>query len=87
MSAPAISQTAPGRALLSPLMVGIIALAAFAGGLGISRVVPSTSSVAGPGTQAAQPFNAAQFRAQEHAAFNAAPTFDAVQFRAQERQP
>ena len=84
MTATTLSQPLAGRARLSPLMVGIVALAAFAGGLGVAKIVPTTSSAAASVTQAGPAFNAVQFRAEEHAAWGAAPGFDAVQFRAGE---
>lgn len=86
MTASTLTNPARTRARFSPMMVVIIALAAFAAGVGISTVAPVARSGAGANAQSGLAFDPVRFRAEEHAASNPALPFDAVTFRAEERQ-
>jgi hypothetical protein len=81
-----LTHPAGTRARFSPVMVAIIALAAFAAGLGLSAAVPWAGSATVANAQPSLAFDAVGFRAEERAAGGQALPFDAVKFRAEERE-
>jgi len=68
-----------------PLTALMIAIVAFASGLGVAWSTGSEAAAVQPSVGAQPTFDAVVFRADERRSRLPAPTFDAVQFRAEER--
>ena len=83
MTATTLSQPTVVRARLSWAMAAIIALAAFASGLGVASLASATKVANGSANQAVPAFDAAKFRLEEHQ--GVAPAFDPARFRLDEK--
>ncbi len=80
MTASTLTQPAAVGLRFKPLMVAIIALAAFAAGLGVATLVPRTDTATAP----APAFNRNDFIIEEHNAGAPAPAFNRNAFLLEE---
>ena len=80
MTASTLTQPAAVGLRFKPLMVAIIALAAFAAGLGVATLVPRTDTATAP----APAFNSDAFRLDEHNVGAPAPVFNRNAFLLEE---
>jgi hypothetical protein len=72
----------------APILVGLVAVAAYAAGLATTAIATAgahgNAAIGPSGAAPAPTFDAVKFRAEERAGSYPEPTFDAVKFRAEE---